>query len=118
MVVESYLWTVCFLVSTQFQCSSLRSVNSAIANYVNSRNAIFEAEQDNYLGSDISLSWDETEANHYLTKWKSQELEEALVSGDFGPARSFYLSKPDIEASKVFKYTRQQLGRLRKVLIY
>ncbi len=99
------------------------TVQSLMKDYLNVRDNIFEREkvrfnhllriwskcdnvQDDHLGSDVSLDWDELQANNQLMKWKSKELEEALVSGDFGPARSFYLSKSDIEASKVFAFLR------------
>jgi adenosine deaminase CECR1 len=75
--------------------------------YLSIRDQIFNNEKAKYLGSSNTLDSDETQANNKLMKYKLKELDEAMLTGDFGPARSFYLTKQDIESSGVFNFIKR-----------
>ena len=83
------------------------SVADLMKNYLQSRDQIFHLEKKYHLGSNIQLNENELKANNYLMAYKLRELDEAMLSGDFGPAKSFYLSKPDIESTEVFRFIKK-----------
>ena len=87
--------------------SSGISVTDLMKNYLRSRDQVFHLEKKYHLGSNTQLNWNELQANNYLMTHKLRELDEAMLSGDFGPAKSFYLSKPDIESTEVFRFIKK-----------
>ena len=76
-------------------------------NYLVQRENILKNEQKSHLGNDITLESHEIKVNKKLMEHKLIELDEAMLSGDFGPAKSFYLSKTDIEKSPVFQFIKK-----------
>lgn len=75
--------------------------------YLSKRKEISVKEQQNHIGNDLKLNYYESKANEKLMADKIQELDEAMLAGTFGPAKSFYLSKSDIEASSVFQFIKK-----------
>ena len=92
-------------LSTKFGIST--PVDNLVKDYLESRSRIFNIEHKTSLGQDLTLEWTELKVNSILIKEKIKELDEAMNSGDFGPAKSFYLSKPDIEKSPVFQFIKK-----------
>lgn len=76
-------------------------------NYLSKRKEISLKEQQNHIGNDLNLSYFESKTNEKLMKAKLEELDEAMLTGSFGPAKSFYLSKADIESSSVFQFIKK-----------
>ena len=74
-----------------------------LSDYKTLRNKILNSEFDQHLGQDLYLSETEIKVNNILMIEKLQELDEAIKTGEFLPAKSFYLSKEDIEKSKVYQ---------------
>ena len=83
------------------------SVASLMKNYLSSRDQVFHLEKEYHLGQSLQLNWNELQANAYLMKHKLRELDEAMLTGEFGPAKSFYLSKEDIEDTRVFEFIKK-----------
>ena len=76
-------------------------------NYLVQRENILKNEQKSHLGNDITLESHEIKVNKKLMEHKLKELDEAMLTGDFGPSKSFYLSKTDIENSPVFQFIKK-----------
>ena len=76
-------------------------------NYLSQRNKLLKKEQENHLGSDMTLDGFEVKANKKLMEDKLKELDDAMLTGDFGPSKSFCLSKTNIENSQVFKFIKK-----------
>ena len=76
-------------------------------NYLVQRENILKNEQKSHLGNDITLESHEIKVNKKLMEHKLKELDKAMLTGDFGPSKSFYLSKKDIESSAVFQFIKK-----------
>lgn len=90
-----------------FKSGMTMSVASLMKNYLSSRDQVFHLEKEYHLGQSLQLNWNELQANAYLMKHKLRELDEAMLTGEFGPAKSFYLSKEDIEDTRVFEFIKK-----------
>ena len=90
-----------------FKSGMSMSVASLMKNYLSSRDQVFHLEKEYHLGQSLQLNWNELQANAYLMKHKLRELDEAMLTGEFGPAKSFYLSKEDIEDTRVFEFIKK-----------
>ena len=54
-------------------------------NYLVQRENILKNEQKSHLGNDITLKSHEIKVNKKLMEHKLKELDEAMLTGDFGP---------------------------------
>lgn len=87
--------------------ASGHSVAGLMKEYLTLRERLLFEEKASYLGQNLPLDWNELSANSVLMEHKLRELDEAMLTGDFGPAKSFYLSQPDIESSEVFHFIKE-----------
>lgn len=60
-----------------------------------------------YLGSDLTLSTAEIEANSQLMALKRAELDQAFIDSTYPPSRHFFQSKADYEKSQVFGFLKE-----------
>ena len=90
-----------------FKSGTSLSVSNLMKKYLSSRDQVFHLEKEYHLGQNLQLNWNELQANAYLMKHKLRELDEAMLTGEFGPAKSFYLSKEDIEDTRVFEFIKK-----------
>ncbi|XP_018018332.1 adenosine deaminase 2 [Hyalella azteca] len=74
--------------------------------YDRQREALVAQDYSNLIGSSVVLTSEEELANQILVALKQQELDDALDSSNYPPARNFLVSKPDIERSQVFSFIR------------
>ena len=77
-----------------------------IDDFLHDRAEILEAENSEYLGSDLQLTPAENSANSILMAHKINELEGAFESDNFLPSRNFYTVKTKIEESDVFQFIK------------
>ncbi len=69
--------------------------------FYSDRDEILAAEELEFLGSDIVLNNDESQANDTLMRLKHAELDSGFERGIYPPAKSFFQAKEEIEASQV-----------------
>ena len=80
------------------------------SSFYKDRALILKKEEDQYLGSDLILSWAEESANEYLLHHKYKEVEGVFDYHNttnpiiFPPSQNFLTSKPLIEQSVVFQF--------------
>ena len=77
------------------------------SHYKSLRQEILQTEFANHLGQELILTEPELKVNEKLMLEKWKELDDAIQNGEFLPAKSFYLSKPEIEKSKVYQFISQ-----------
>ena len=85
----------------------LSNPDDLMKRYLAQRKNILKEERNNHLGNNLTLAWYEIKANEKLMEDKLKELDEAMLTGDFGPSKSFYLSQTDIENSPVFQFIKK-----------
>ena len=87
-----------------FSLRIIQTNSDTFSDYKTLRNKILNREFDQHLGQDLYLSEPEIKVNNILMIRKLQELDEAIKTGEFLPAKSFYLSKENIEKSKIYQF--------------
>ena len=89
-----------------FSCI-LKVSTDTFEDYKSLRSKILKTEFANHLGEDLILTETEQKVNEKLMLEKWKELDDAIQTGEFLPSKSFYLSKPEIEKSKVYQFIAQ-----------
>ncbi len=85
-----------------------RSVHSVDVNeFLAQREQFLAEELSRILGGSITLNADEQLVNNMLMTAKTLEYDQSFSNLDFAPATNFFLSKPSMLQSEVFKFIQQ-----------
>jgi hypothetical protein len=71
------------------------------------REQFLAEESSRILGGSITLNADEQLVNNMLMTAKTLEYDQSFSNLDFAPATNFFLSKPSMLQSEVFKFIQQ-----------
>jgi hypothetical protein len=80
----------------------------------------FQAEESfRILGGSITLNADEQLVNNMLMTAKTLEYDQSFSNLDFAPANHFFLSKPLMLQSEVFKFTQKMpKGKINSLILH
>lgn len=93
------------LLAALLLASSVYSVD--VNEFLAQREQFLAAESFRILGGSVTLNADEQMVNNMLMTAKTLEFDQSFSTLDFAPANNFFLSKPSMLQSEVFKFIRQ-----------